>query len=295
MLACAGRVISEYGIQNVICSGGPFGAMYQTTLLKERFPGIFIMNDMRDPWTWGPNWGFNDLNERRMKFELSQERKMIERSDLITVPTLEMKKCLDEKYPAHKGKIQTLLHFFDKTEIKVEKKEPSKKLRLILYGTIYHHISDLIEEAARTLANFRDEVLLDIYTDKVQYRAAFEKFGATNVRFYPQLPPQDLFARFKFYDYVFLMVPSVGVDHISTKFYEIIYSQTPFLIFCKYGLGPEFVTENRLGVHADLNNLDKTIGMLVKEKDYKDYNRNFDLSGYALEDNARKIVSFLKV
>ncbi|MES2680986.1 MAG: hypothetical protein V4635_13925 [Bacteroidota bacterium] len=287
----ARKLIRAHNIKNIICSGAPFGAMYHTTLLRKWFKDIFIINDMRDPWTWGPNWGFHNINPKRLKVESMMESKTVQDSDIITVPTLEMKNHLDKKYPLYSNKIKVLHHFFDPSEITVEKKTVSPKLRLVFYGTIYHHIPELIEETARVIARYKDNISLDIYTDKQQHKSTFEKYGAGNVTFHNQLPPAELFKLFKNFDYVFLTIPSVGVDHISTKFYEIIYSKTPFLVFSKYGLAPKFVVDNHLGVHAGLNELDKVFAQLVKNKELTNYNTQFDLTGYSLEDNAKAIES----
>jgi hypothetical protein len=290
----ARQIITNYKIKNVICSGGPFGAMYQVTLLKKWFKDIFIINDMRDPWTWGPNWGFHNISPKRLSYESMMESDTVKDSDIITVPTLEMKTYLDNKYPLYSSKIKILHHFFDPTEITVEKKTQSAKLRLILYGTIYHHIPELIEETARVIAKYRDSITLDIYTDKHQHKSTFAKYGADNVTFHNQLPAAELFKLFRDFDYVLLTIPGVGVDHISTKFYEIIYSKTPFLVFSKYGLAPKFVVDNQLGVHAGLNELDNVFARLVKNKEMANYNTHFDLTGYSLTDNAKSIESMFK-
>ena len=293
MLKKARQVISENRIKHVICTGGPFGGMYYTTLLKRWFADLFIINDLRDPWTWGPNWGFPGLEEKRMNYEQSLERKTILDSSIITVPTQEMKNYLDRKYPESAAKIKTLHHFFDKDEIKVEEKTKSEKLRLIFYGAIYHHITELLEEAAGTLAHYRQQVSLDIFTDKKQYQPVFTKHGAHNVRFFDQIPANELFKLFKNYDYVLLMIPAVGVDHISTKFYEIIYSRTPFLIFCTDGLAPQFIRKNNLGIHASRKHFRDVLDKLVKDKCYRNYNNSFEIEEFSLERNAKQIESML--
>ena len=294
MLRKAKKIILENRINHVICTGAPFGVMFQVTKLRKWFHNIFIMNDLRDPWTWGPNWGFPNLEKKRMAHELLLEGNMIKNSDLITVPTLEMKKSLDTTYPEFAHKVKLLQHFVDINEIVVLEKTASEKVRLIMYGNIYHHIPELIEETARVIGNYKDQLILDIYTDKHQHKQTFSKYGATNVTFYDQLPEKELFSKFQHYDYVFLMIPGVGVDHISTKFYEIIYSKTPFLILCKDGLGPQFIVNNKLGIHAELNQLSKTFDMLVKNKKLIDYNTSFDVGPYTLNNNAKQIEVILK-
>lgn len=295
LLRKAEIIIRENNIKHVIATGGPFGAMYYTTLLKEKFNDLFILNDMRDPWTWGPNWGFPSLSEKRMEFEKNREFVTVRDSDYISTPSEHLKEYLIDKYPKYKNKFIHIPHFFDPEEVSVHEKTKSDKLRLIMYGNIYHNIDAYIQHSARVLAKYKDSVILDIYTDKFQHESTFTNAGATNVKFHKQIPAKLLFEKFKDYDFVFLYNPDYNRNNISTKYYEIIQTRTPILFFCQKGLGTDFVTNNNLGLHSDLENLESTIQGLLTKKTSFNYNHTYDGNQNSLEKITGKVSDILEL
>lgn len=291
MLRQSKTLIRQYGIRHVICTGGPFGVMYHTTLLKTWFKDLFILNDFRDPWTWGPNWGFPSLNAKRMAYEKRLEKDTILRSDIISAPSDDMIRYLSAHYPEHTHKFVKIPHFYDESELRREAKTASSVVRLVMYGNLYHGIDNYIEKAAEVLSKYQKQISLDIYTDKLRHLKTFKKYGADNVKFHSQLPAKELFEKFRNYDYVFLFNPSYNVNNISTKFYEIIYTRTPIILFCENGLGPEFVVKNNLGIHADLSSIDHTMEKLVGHTSPLTYNDTFDISAYSLQKITRNIAN----
>ena len=295
LLKKAEKVIRENQIKHVIASGGPFGAMYYATLLKEKFGDLFLLNDMRDPWTWGPNWGFPSLSEKRMEFEKNREFVTIRDSDLISTPSEDIKNYLIEKYPKFQDKFIQIPHFFDPEEIITEKKTTSKVIRFVMYGNIYHNIESYIQKCAELFAKNKDSISLDLYTDKIQHLKTFQNAGATNVFFYEQLPAKELFSKFKNYDFVFLFNPDYNRNNISTKFYEIIQTRTPVFFFCKKGLGPDFITKNSLGLHADIENIDDQMAELINGTSTFKYNDQYDVSKFTLEKITQSISELLEI
>lgn len=289
MLRKAGKVIRQHQIRHVICTGGPFGVMYQVTKLRRRFPDIFILNDLRDPWTWGPNWGYPNLPPGRMAYELAKESKAIEDSDLFSVPSLDMSVYLKNKYPKFKDKFIHIPHFFDPSEACAQTKTSSDRIRLVMYGNIYHNIEDYVQQLAKQMSIHRDAFTLDIYTDKQHHWSKFREQGADNVRFFDQLDAKLLFKKFADYDYVLLFSPSYNINNISTKFYEIISTKTPIILFCEKGQGSDFLVSNRLGMHADLNSIGVLLDNLAAGKSDFIYNRDYDISPYSLGSVTRQI------
>ncbi len=291
MLNKATQIIRKNKITHVICTGGPFGVMRFSTMLKQKFSNLFIINDLRDPWTWGPNWGFPSLSKKRMEHEQNMERETMEESDIISVPSDDMREYLKSKYPNYAQKFIRIPHFFDPEELKliVNPKKESEIVRFIMYGNIYHNIEPFINKTIELFEKYGKKTSLDIYTDKFQYEEYFLKAGVDNVKFYSQIPAQELFSKFSDYDFVFLLNPKYNKDNISTKFYEIIYTKTPIFIFCDDGLGPRFLVENNLGIHSDLSNIDEKFNAVVNRESDFVFNSNYDISEYSIE-NVVKII-----
>ena len=292
MHAKAKELIKKHSIKHVICSGAPFGAMYQTTLLKKQFKDLFVVNDLRDPWTWGPNWGFGGLSKKRLAHEKMLERLTIENSDVITAPNSAMLDHLRASYSSYENKIKEIPHFFDPAELSVQAKSKSDKMRLVYYGNIYEGIEPFLESAAAFLAKHKDTFEFHIYTDKDRHKVFFEKHGADNVKTFPQENAKTLFAKFGDYDFVFIMTPDYGKNNVSTKFFEIAYTQTPIIIFSNPGYAGEYIEKNGLGVYANLQNFEGKMLDIYARGGFN-FNTNFDLSRYSLDVIAQQIDTIL--
>ncbi len=294
MLRRAKKIIIEHQINHVICTGGPFGVMHQVTELRKWFNNIFILNDLRDPWTWGPNWGFPNLEPERMKHELYLEKKAIENSDLFSVPSQDMMLYLINQYPKFKDKFIQIPHFFDPDELMSSPKTESNKIRLVMYGNIYHNIEDYIEATALLMSKYSNEIILDIYTDKQHHKKTFDKYNVTNVTFFDQVPGSELFKKFEDYDYVLLFNPKYNINNISTKFYEIISTKTPLILFCENGLGPKFLVDNKLGLHADLSTVNILFDSIVTGNLDFTYNSNYNIEKFSLTSITNDIAHLLE-
>lgn len=293
MLRKAKHLIDRHGINKVICTGGPFGTMYHATLLKKWRPDLFLLNDLRDPWTWGPNWGFPGLSAKRMAYEKSLEKMMMRDSDVVTVPVAEMYDYLAKHYPEHISKVKVIPHFYDTGELSVKQKTASGKVRLVLYGNIYQDIEHYLDKSAAFFAKHQDKFDFDIYTDKTSHLKYFEKHGAANVKTQGQMPAKQLFDRFERYDFVLLYTPLYGIHNISTKFFEIIYSRTPVVFFGEPGRASEFLESNRLGLQVNLESFEQKLLDLHAKKQSFDYNHAFDVSDYSIEKITRDIAALL--
>ncbi|MEO6306207.1 MAG: hypothetical protein ABIP51_23870, partial [Bacteroidia bacterium] len=212
-------------------------------------------------------------------------------SDIISVPSDDMRDYLISKYPDHENKIIRIPHFFDPDELKLvfEPKQQSKHIRFVMYGNIYQDIEPFIKKTIELFAKYKSQTTLDVFTDKLHYSKAFESFGATNVHFYQQIPAQELFSKFNNYDFVFLLNPKYNRNNISTKFYEIIYTKTPMFIFCDDGLGPKFLVENNLGIHSDLLNVEEKFKSIIEGRSDFKYNNNYDINEYSLSNIVKTI------
>lgn len=293
MLRKARQLIKQHNISRVISTGGPFGSMYYATLLKKWKPELFLLNDLRDPWTWGPNWGFPGLSAKRMAYEKSLERMMMRDSDVVTVPVTEMYDYLAKHYTGYIGKVKVIPHFYDTGELSVKPKTASEKVRLVLYGNIYQDIEHYLDQSAAFFAKHQDKFDFDIYTDKTSHLKYFEKHGAANVRTHAQMPAKKLFDKFGDYDFVLLYTPLYGIHNVSTKFFEIIYSRTPVLFFGEAGRASEFLESNRLGIQVNLDNFEQKLLSLHANKQAFDYNRDFDITDYSIEKITRDIAAML--
>jgi len=294
MLRMANELIQQFKIEKLICSGGPFSPMYHVTKLKNDFPALFILNDLRDPWTWAPNWGYGNLNEERMKVELHMEAEMVKLSDKVSVPTEGLLNELCKRYPTNKDKFMVIPHVFDEDEISITSKKSNNEVRLIYYGSIYEGIEPVFEQFFEFLKN-NPSIKLDVYSDAIAKISSLQKYySLSNVSLNLALNPKELFEKVNNSDYVLMINPDYNKDNISTKFYEIIYTKTPIVLISNDGLGPAFIKDNHLGWHLKHEKLEEELNEWLKNRNNFKYNAEYDLSFYALNSVCKIISAILE-
>lgn len=250
MLKLSNDLIIKHNIKNIIVSCAPFSSAYFAADLKQKFIGLNLIVDFRDPWTWGTSYGFPDLNKKRFDFEKKSEYTVIEKFDSVLVPSDEMKNYLIKSYPKFSNKFLLIPHCFDEDDIVVKQKNPSNSVRLLFYGTLYDNLDKVFDDLAKVIGAINKRVLLDIYSASATYKNSFESKNLlnTSVNYFGQILPKDLFNKLNLYDYVLIIQPDYAKDFITTKIYEIIYSRTPIFLVANEGKLFDFIKKNSLGL-----------------------------------------------
>lgn len=294
MLKKAEELIAKNEITKVICTGGPFSAMYSATFLKKKFKNIFLLNDLRDPWTWAPNWGYANLEKKRMAIEQEMESSMIKNSDLVSIPTSAMKAYLDDKYPTEKNKIVLIPHVFDEKDVRPKEKTATKQLRLVFYGAIYEGIETVFENVFSAISQ-NNNITLTVFSDSVpKIKPLFDKYTCSRILSQPTVEPVKLFSKFNEFDAVLMINPAYNKENISTKFYEIIYSRTPILLISDKGEATDFVTKNKLGKSVTPGEEIEFLTAVKTSEIISDYNNTYDVSQFSLKTVTKRIINLIE-
>ena len=292
MLVKSKELINKYSIKNVIVSCAPFSSSYYALELKQKFKSLNLIVDFRDPWTWGIGYGFSILDEKRLNYEKQMERKVIENVDLVLVPVNIMKDHLINCYDNYSSKIKLLPHAFDKDDIfKKERAVNYKIVKIIFYGSLYAGIKEYIIELSKQLNKLKGSIELTIYSDSKAYIEIFEKYKLLNstVFYKTPLPTKALFNEIYSANYVLLIHPNYGIDNISTKFYEIIYSRLPILYLGEKGLTSSFIEDNKVGYAFDLETIKINFSNIILGELPYTYNSNFKINEFSFENQTHKL------
>lgn len=293
MMAEACGLIRKYSIKNVIVSGAPFRTAYYAIGLKEKFPHINIISDLRDPWTWGSGYGYSVLSPARKAFEAKMEAKVIEKSDIITVPVTIMADHLKSTYSSFANKISVLPHAFDEDEALPLSKEPNDKIRMIYYGNLYDGIGEYVTELCNALKKCPDNFTIDIYSESRRYSDNFAKAGLDKiVKYHDPIPSKFLFNKMASYNYVLMIYPDYARNFHSTKFYEVINMRTPIIYIGKEGLNTQFIEQNRLGLTILPEKIEKEMKALLEARSSINYNFDFDVSIYSFQKVTAKLIGY---
>jgi hypothetical protein len=251
------ELIAKNNIYGVISTGAPFNLMFLTAKLKKRYPHLKIINDFRDPWTWGEIYGFKGLEPSRWKFENFKESETIKLSDYITSSAQFIHEVLEKKYPEHKNKFQLIPHGFDKEDFfDTEKKPhgPTSKIKILYGGTLYENLFEKLDFILKLASAYPEKIEIDFYTGKHQYEKLFKSYGLKNVKLHNQVNAKEFFKIIGKYDYYLCITNDRIKDNISTKYYEIFANKTPIIYYGPHGYISEMISTNNVGLLIDDKN-----------------------------------------
>ncbi len=256
----ADEVINGYNIKNVIVTGAPFRLVHAITQSRGQWPGINLIADFRDPWTWEHDGDYQKLDAKNLAYEKQCEAFVMEHADYISVPTKNMLDYLQGTYVDHLSKVFLIPHAWDADEISSESK-PVENGKIILFGTLYQGIDNSMKHLARALVANR--ITLDIFSETNNYKDIFENEGASDfVTYHSPLPSKELFRIMKSYMASIIINNDCDKDHVSTKFIELAASRVPVIYVANKGKAGDFVTNKGLGWHispVELNELLRAI------------------------------------
>jgi len=245
-------------IDVLVVTGAPFSLLYYGSEFKSRHKEVQYVGDLRDPWTWGDYYGIPNLSPIKKKYQELSELKSIEICDVMCCPTQHMVDVLKEKYPNFSSKFYLLPHAYDPDKFPKTIKE-EKREGFIYGGSLYPGIEDYIRKLASILAiNPNTGFKWNIYTGS-NYPLIDSDFANGCVKKNGLVPEEQLFQLMKKSKAYLAFFPKTDKDLISTKFFEIIYSQTPILYIGEEGDVGKFVRENRVGVHILPENMERDL------------------------------------
>jgi len=280
-------LLKKNAINNLIVSGAPFNLLYYSAIYKQKNPGINFIVDIRDPWTWGQNYGITLISDQRKLVEKKKESLVINVADTIFVPTGIMYDYLIKTYPACANKIKVLPHGFDGDSIRpreVPLNLHSTKIKIAYIGELYDNIGHYFEMIADSMHEEHSPFLIDFFSRTDRYKDTFSQRSlvGTKVNYYPLIKSDELFDRLRDYDFILIVHPQFAKDYISTKFYEILYSKTPIIYIAEKGLTSEFIEETKSGIFLSAEQIceffkSDSVVRDFKYEEYKDIN-NFELN-----------------
>lgn len=280
-------LLKKKEIKNLIVSGAPFNLLYYAALYKQKNPYINFVADLRDPWTWGQNYGITLINNRRKQFEKYKESFVVNTADTIFVATGVMYEYLIKTYPKMASKIKVLPHGFDSESI-VPRNIPIElncnKIRIAYLGELYDGIRNYFNAIAKSIEGENSPFYIDFFSKTERYKDVFNQklLVGKKVNYFPLIQSNELFNKIREYDFILIVHPEYAKDYISTKFYEILYSKTPIIYLSQRGITSQFIEETKSGIFLDLDSVDSFFknNNMVKKFKYEEFQKinKFDLN-----------------
>ena len=292
MLNSLEKIHLNKSIDVLVVTGAPFSLLSYGAEFKSKHQEIQYIADLRDPWTWGSLFGIPAMPAYKKRYQEALELQTIKACDMLCYPTQNMGDFLSKKYPDFSSKLYLLPHAFDPEKFPQTAKSEIRKGFIYggtLYGGIEEYINRLAEIVTKSqVADFNWEIYTGTY-----YPLIDANFANGRVKTHPLITEEELFKKIKNSSAYLAIFPYTDKDLISTKFFEIIYTQTPILYIGEEGEVGKFVRDNRLGVHILPENMERDLpkylsGNVPFENGY------FDVKQYTFSNVTQKFLLDLK-
>lgn len=261
MVELADKLIRQHNIRNVIVTGAPFSLMAFATELKNPFPGINLVSDFRDVWTWGKDYGLGTMPPKRLQHEKEMEALVARKSDRLISPHATIMDHLHSTYGGPVERYVTIPHAIDPDDLGPgAMPEDDGVFKMIYAGSLYgageaEHYFDLLLQAFQKVqrdkpaahANCKLDLYITGHGTEAYQRKAKAAGQEDRIHFHAPLPPKEIFNRLAQADVVLTFIPSMNRDILGTKFNEIFQLRRPILHVGAPGLVSRTVVERRLG------------------------------------------------
>jgi glycosyltransferase involved in cell wall biosynthesis len=300
LIDTATRLIETENIQNICATGAPWRMLYDTAILKEKFPQMQLIIDYRDPWLNAKNYGMPGLDASRRKEEERKQTFIFEHADVVVTPysylTKELKNFSISRNK-HQPNFQVLTHCYDPEDISLIEKTQEGFITLIYGGDLYTGIQDELKLLRRSIENWfnnsdekKQKLRVRIFTNRSDDRTLE---GLECVSILPGIG-KKIFQEIAASDASLIILPKNKKDDRTTKFFETLACRRPFIVVSDEGEVTQFVRENRLGyiLQRDGSNFGEIIEDIKKGS--PDFQKNFPVEQYSLKEVTAQLKTYFK-
>lgn len=295
MLNVLEKIHNKKTIDVLVVTGAPFSLLQFGVEFKKRHKEIFYVTDFRDPWTWVRGYyGIDSMSSRKKQYQENSEYNVIQFSDMICCPTENMCDFLKKKYPTFSSKLYLLPHAYDPNKFP-ENNLSENREGFIYGGTLYQGIEEYIKKISDVLnANLEFPFKWTIYTNTPYPLLDDTDLKYKNIHKLPFIPEEQLFMEIKKSAAYLVVFPETDKDLISTKFFEIIYSETPILYIGEEGEVAKFIKKWNVGVHIHPKEIETELPKYLKntvpfKKGY------FDVSQYSFQKVTESFIKEIEI
>ncbi|MGB3526566.1 MAG: glycosyltransferase [Flavobacteriales bacterium] len=269
LLHTAGKLIREHGIRNVIATGAPFSLLAYAAELKQQYPTIHLVSDLRDMWTGGSSYGYQAIGRKRLRHEQQMEATVAKVSNMLVSPHSVVLDYLGHTYGVPAERMKVLPHAIDPEDLGAPvHRTKSSMFRMIYAGSLYdareaRRYFELVLEAFEHVRDNRPELLpncrFDLYITDHGTKAFSDLVKARGfqdvIHFHEPLPPQEIMDQIAKADLVLAYHPHDKKDIMVTKFAEVTYLGCPILHIGDPGVVSRTIVEQHMGDSIRLDEL----------------------------------------
>ncbi len=276
----------EQGYNNIILSVGPF--YYSTFLieLKNKFPHVNFILDVRDPWTNNKMaFGYWTLPNHRFLVEKTAEKMVFKEYNKIITVANEMSEYYINEYHRNEKDVVTLNNGYDQEDF-ISKDSIVSSNSIVFTGTLYEKAMDSFLMFYNQLREQNNHYTFHFYGEIHPSYSPF--FKQSKYLFYHgKIPLNEVYNKIAESSACLLFLTDDITFSFSTKFVEYISQKKSILVFSKPGKTGEFVEINQLGFQMNENNLYESLNSLHLLQ------YNYDISQFDVKNLTLKLINLL--
>lgn len=241
-------------VECVIATGSPFKYLYDVALLKQVYPNVKFIADLRDPWTHTDSNGWDRLAPERQVQELKFEKYVVENFDLIIAVTPGIIDILKKRY-SNVNSLALIENGYDIDDLMDQPnlKPKSGIIRMIFAGTFYPNAYEYLVVFVNGLKSYlTTQEDAGIVFEIDFYGATDSEFHAITktvscIRHHGNISLPEVHEKLQLSDYGLLFLSKEINYSISTKFCEYVLYNRPLIVFGPFGYTKNFIESNDLG------------------------------------------------
>ena len=298
--AVARRLIQKENISVVIATGAPFNLLYYAAQLKQEIGRFRLISDYRDPWIHAKNYGMEGLGPRRMEVEQDKESCVIDNSEYIISPAKGILDQIQKDHPmAESSKFVEIPHCFDLDDIVSFSQLPPSKpdtLRIIYGGAMYIGLETYLQDLDKSITGYyrkygvHPPVAFTFFTpDYLDWNQKFDHQAC----FTFQHPIGSLIhEEISLADAVLIMVAEHNRNFFTTKFFDFLPYNKPYIFVGAKGNVSEYIRREKLGLTLhnleDFEDLQERIRYVLMHRSNTDV-----LEKHSLQKRTQKLLELI--
>lgn len=281
-------VCREFGIRNIVFTGGPFSFLYYGSMIKKNNSKLNFISDFRDPWTFGNYNGFQNLSNNKQDQEYKYLSEVLRKSDTIIVPNGIIKDYYTKIY--QDSKINIMPHAVDVQFIKKRKSIKCDRINFVNFGSQYFGLDGWMNIINEEINKTKIDIVF--YTNDFKYKLIFK--NNKHINYHPPVKYSSVFDILSEANGSLLFVNNQIKDFLSTKYIECFAARIPIVLIGEKGFVSNFIENNRLGIFIEGKNLKSEFNNIPEKLKELDYNDKFDVTSFTFERQADEMIALLK-
>lgn len=286
------------GYKNIVLSIGPF--YYSTFLsgIRQKYPDVNLILDVRDPWTNNKtSFGYAALEPRRLMVEKAAEKLTANLFDRIVSVADDMGNYFVTEYGVPASKTLTIRNGFDMEDIPEYDPVIKERKNIVFTGNLYEKSDPSFRMFYKQFQDLKanNKALFDQYEfhfyGEIHPSMAHYFAEGTGLYFHDRIPLHEVYERIGSSSACMLFLTDDLNYSFSTKFYEYLGMKKPILVFSKPGKTGDFVEQHNIGKQMHNDNLQAVISSLDKDAYY---NSAIDIAEYDVRNLAMQYAALLK-